>query len=70
MQLPVSETEIIALKLGAICLVWAFSLTPAIVLWKCLGGFVSVPELTNLLLGQRLYAVTVAAVALFAAAGN
>jgi len=71
MQLPVSETEIIALKLGAIFLVWAFSLTPAIsaiVLWKFLGGFVSLPELTNLLLGHALYAVTVAAVALFAAA--
>jgi hypothetical protein len=46
MQLPVSETEIIALKLDAICLVWTLSLTPAtsaIVLRKFLGGFVSVP---------------------------
>src|SRR6516162_3797036 len=70
-QLPVSETELVVLKLGAICLVWALSLTPAIsaiVLWKCFGGFVSMVELTNLLFGHALYAVTVASVALFAAA--
>ncbi len=70
-QLPVSETELIVLKLGAICLVWVLSLTPAIsaiVFWKCLGGFVSPVELANLLLGHALYAVMVASVALFAAA--
>jgi hypothetical protein len=70
-QLPVSETELVVLKLGAVCLVWALSLTPAIfaiVLWKCFGGFVSMVELTNLLLGHALYAVTVASVALFAGA--
>jgi ABC-type transport system involved in multi-copper enzyme maturation permease subunit len=71
LQLPVSETAIVVLKLCAICLVWVFSLTPpmsAIVLWKYLGGFVSASELTNLVLGHALYAVTVATLALFAAA--
>jgi ABC-2 type transport system permease protein len=70
-QLPVSETELVVLKLGAICFIWALSLTPAIsaiFLWKCFGGFVSMVELTNLLLGHALYAVMVASVALFAAA--
>jgi ABC-type transport system involved in multi-copper enzyme maturation permease subunit len=70
-QLPLNETGIVVLKLCAICLVWALSLVPAvsaIVFWKCFGGFVSVSELINLLLGHALYAVTVAAVALFAGA--
>jgi ABC-2 type transport system permease protein len=70
-QLPVSETELVVVKLGAICLVWALSLIPAlsaIVLWKCLGGSVSIVELVDLLLGHALYAVTVASIALFAAA--
>ena len=70
-QLPVSETEFVVLKLAAICLVWALSLTPAIsaiVFWKCFGGFVSIVELANLVLGHALYAVVIASVALFAAA--
>ena len=69
-QLPMSETAFVILKLGAICFVWALSLIPAIfaiVLWKCLGGFVSITELANLLLGHALYAVAIASVALFAA---
>jgi len=70
-QLPVSETELVVLKLGAICLVWALSLAPAIsaiVFWRCFGGFVSIVELANLVLGHALYAVVIASVALFAAA--
>jgi ABC-2 type transport system permease protein len=70
-QLPVSETELVILKLGAICLVWVLSLAPAgsaIVLWKYSGGFVSTVELANLLLGHALYAAAIASIALFAAA--
>jgi ABC-2 type transport system permease protein len=70
-QLPVSETELVVLKLGAVCFVWALSLAPAIsaiVFWRCLGGFVNIAELANLVLGHALYAAVIASVALFAAA--
>jgi ABC-2 type transport system permease protein len=69
-QLPISELENVVLKLGAICSVWVLSLVPvitAVIIWKGFGGFVSVAELGNLLLGHALYAVTIAAIALFAA---
>jgi ABC-2 type transport system permease protein len=70
-QLPVSETEFVVLKLGAVFLVWVLSLAPgisAIVFWRCSGGFVSIVELANLLLGHALYAAAIASIALFAAA--
>ena len=71
LQLPVSGSELVLLKLAAACFVWALSLVPvlsSVVIWILLGGFVSTQEFANLLLGHALYAGTVAAVALFAAA--
>ena len=70
-QLPYRASTLIAAKLAAVFAAWALASIPmlsALVVWRLLGGHLSIPETTNLLGGHALYGLLVGAIALFAAA--
>lgn len=69
-QLPYRAPALIAVKLAAVFVAWLLSSVPAfsaLVLWRMLGGHLSIPETSNLLFGHLLYGLLVGAIALFAA---
>lgn len=71
LQLPLGVPALIALKALAVAAAWLLALLPAasaVTIWIMLGGHVSILELANLLLGHALYALTITAIAFFAAA--
>jgi len=70
-QLPYRAATLVAAKLAAVLAAWCLASIPmlsALVIWRMLGGHLSLPETVNLTGGHALYALLVGAIALFAAA--
>jgi ABC-2 type transport system permease protein len=70
-QLPYRSSTLIAAKLAAVLAAWVLSSVPAfsaLAIWRMLGGHLSAPETSNLVLGHLLYGLLVGTIALFAAA--
>ena len=69
-QLPYRSPTLVVMKLIAVVLTWLLASIPALsalVLWRILGGHLSLAETSNLLFGHLLYGTLVGALALFAA---
>jgi hypothetical protein len=67
-QLPYRAPTLIAAKMGAVSAAWLVTSVPAVSvlpIWLMMGGHLYAPETLNLLLGQLLYGLLVAAIALF-----
>jgi hypothetical protein len=70
-QLPYRPVVLAAAKLAAVLAAWLVVSIPvlsALVIWRALGGHLSAPETSNLILGHLLYGLLVGAISLFAAA--
>ncbi len=70
LQLPLSPTVLVGVKLLAMALVWLLSLVPgllALVCWRAFGGHLPGAEIALLFFGHALYSLLVIAVAMFAA---
>jgi ABC-2 family transporter len=69
-QLPYRSSTLVSAKLAAVLAAWTLASAPALsalVIWRILGGHLSVPETLNLGFGHLLYGLLVGAIALFAA---
>src|SRR3954447_25146814 len=69
-QLPYRSPTLVSMKLVAVVLAWVLASIPALsalVVWRILGGHLSLAETSNLLFGHLLYGTLVGAIALFAA---
>lgn len=69
-QLPYRTSTLVFMKLAAVVVAWLFASAPALsalILWRALGGHLSLAETSNLLFGHLLYGALVGALALFAA---
>jgi len=71
LQLPLSTTALCGIKVGAMGLVWLFSLLPiglALLIFHVLGGHVHLPEVVLLFAAHGLYGLSIIVIAMFAAA--
>jgi hypothetical protein len=73
LQLPLSSAALCGLKITAMGLIWLISLIPAasvLIIFQNLGGHIYPAEMGILFAGHGLYALTVIAIAMFAATSS